>query len=100
QARARHEPLIVLDIPLLFETRGTGRCDYVLVVSPPPRLQRERVMRRRGMPPRRFGEIIGAQLPDSEKRRCADFVVLTALSKGGAFRRLAALVRGLRCGTG
>jgi dephospho-CoA kinase len=98
QARARHEPLIVLDIPLLFETRGTGRCDYVLVVSAPARLQRGRVMRRRGMTARRFGEIIGAQLPDSEKRRCADFVVLTALSKAATFRRLHAIVEELRYG--
>jgi dephospho-CoA kinase len=98
QALARHEPLIVLDIPLLFETRGTGRCDYVLVVSAPARLQRERVMRRRGMTARRFGEIIGAQLPDSEKRRCADFVVLTALSKAATLRRLHAIVAELRYG--
>jgi dephospho-CoA kinase len=98
-ARARHEKLIVLDIPLLFETRGTGRCDYVLVVSAPARLQRERVMRRRGMTARRFGEIIGAQLPDSEKRQRADFVVLTALSKAATFRRLQAIVAELRYGT-
>src|SRR5262249_8017290 len=80
RARARREKLIVLDIPLLYETRGTGRCDYVLVVSAPARLQRDRVMRRRGMTTRRFGEIVAAQLPDSEKRRRADFVVPTALS--------------------
>ena len=98
QARARREPLIVLDIPLLFETRGTGRCDFVLVVSAPARLQRERVMRRAGMSPRRFAEILQAQLPDSEKRRRADFVVLTALSKATTFRRLPAIVDELRYG--
>jgi len=73
RACARREPLIVLDIPLLYETRGTGRCDFVLVVSAPARLQRERVMRRRGMSAHRFAEILRAQLPDSEKRRRADF---------------------------
>jgi dephospho-CoA kinase len=88
----------VLDIPLLYETRGTGRCDYVLVVSAPPRLQRERVMRRSGMTDRRFGEILAAQLPDSEKRRRADFVVPTALSKAATFRRLQAIVDDLRYG--
>jgi dephospho-CoA kinase len=98
RARARGEDLIVLDIPLLYETRGTGRCDYVLVVSAPARLQRDRVMRRPGMTARRFAEIIGAQLPDSEKRRRADFVVPTALSKAATFRRLRAIVGDLRYG--
>ena len=97
-ARARREPLVVLDIPLLYETRGTGRCDFVLVVSAPPRLQRERVMRRAGMSARRFGEILRAQLPDSEKRRRADFVVLSALSKAATFRQLRAIVEQLRYG--
>src|SRR5205823_1759435 len=91
RARARREKLIVLDIPLLYETRGTGRCDYVLVVSAPARLQRDRVMRRSGMTARRFREIIGAQLPGSEKRRRADFVVPTAVSKAATFRRLHAI---------
>ena len=98
RARARREKLIVLDIPLLYETRGTGRCDYVLVVSAPARLQRERVMRRAGMTERRFGDIIAAQLPDSEKRRRADFIVPTALSKAATFRRLRAIVDDLRYG--
>src|SRR6266550_2311601 len=98
RARARREPLIVLDIPLLYETRGTGRCDFVLVVSAPARLQRERVMRRRGMSAQRFAEILRAQLPDSEKRHRADFVVLTALSKAATFRRLRAIVDELRYG--
>jgi dephospho-CoA kinase len=98
RARAQREPLIVLDIPLLYETRGTGRCDFVLVVSAPARLQRERVMRRRGMSAQRFAEIQRAQLPDSEKRRRADFVVLTALSKAATFRRLRAIVDELRYG--
>src|SRR5207248_5337580 len=98
RARARREKLIVLDIPLLYETRGTGRCDFVLVVSAPARLQRERVMRRRGMSAQRFAEILRAQLPDSEKRRRADFVVLTALSKAATFRRLRAIVNELRYG--
>jgi len=98
RVRARREKLIVLDIPLLYETRGTGGCDFVLVVSAPARLQRERVMRRRGMSAQRFAEILRAQLPDSEKRRRADFVVLTALSKAATFRRLRAIVNELRYG--
>jgi dephospho-CoA kinase len=98
RARARRDKLIVLDIPLLYETGGIGRCDFVLVVSAPARLQRERVMRRRGMSAQRFAEILRAQLPDSEKRRRADFVVSTALSKAATFRRLQAIVEQLRYG--
>lgn len=96
RACARGEPLVVLDIPLLFETAGTDRCDYVLVVSAPARLQRDRVIRRPGMTPRRFAEILRAQLPDREKRRRADFVVETALSRAGTLRQLRAIVRILR----
>jgi dephospho-CoA kinase len=98
RARARRVPLVVLDIPLLFESGGVERCDFVLVVSAPPRLQRERVMRRAGMTESRFADIIRAQLPDREKRRRADFVVVTALGRSVAFRRLKAIVGTLRRG--
>jgi dephospho-CoA kinase len=97
RARARRERLVVLDIPLLFETGGGGRCDFVVVVSAPKRLQRERVLRRRGMSEARLAGILDAQMPDREKRRRADFVVATALGRGESFRRLRAIVRML-CG--
>ncbi len=97
-ARARRDPLVVLDIPLLFESGGVERCDFVLVVSAPARLQRERVMRRPGMSESRFADILRAQIPDREKRRRADFVVATALGRSVAFRRLKAIVRTLRRG--
>jgi dephospho-CoA kinase len=95
RARGRREPLVVLDIPLLFETAGTGRCDFVLVVSAPSRLQRARVMRRPGMSASRFAGILRAQLPDPEKRRRADFVVVTALSRRATLRQLGAIVERL-----
>ena len=98
RARGRREPLVVLDIPLLFETGSTGRCDFVLVVSAPPRLQRARVMRRPGMSAGRFAGIMRAQLPDPEKRRRADFVVVTALSRRATLRQLGAIVEQLRHG--
>jgi dephospho-CoA kinase len=97
--RARREPLVVLDIPLLFETGGEERCDCVLVVSAPLRLQRARVMRRPGMTEGRFAEIRRAQMPDREKRRRADFVVTTALARSAAARQLRAIVRALRQGS-
>jgi dephospho-CoA kinase len=98
QARARRERLVVLDIPLLFESGSVERCHFVLVVSAPLRLQRERVMRRPGMNKGRFADILRAQMPDHEKRRRADFIVATALGRSVTFRRLKAIVRTLRRG--
>ena len=96
QARARREQLVVLDIPLLYETGAPERCDHVLVVSVPARVQRERVMRRPGMTENRFASILWAQMPDREKRRRADFVVSTGLGRGLTFRRLRRVVALLR----
>ena len=95
-ARARRERLAVLDVPLLFESRGAARCDYVVVVSAPAILQRQRVMRRRGMTEARFAAILEQQMPDAEKRRRADFVVPTGLDRQLSLRRLRAIVRRLR----
>jgi dephospho-CoA kinase len=98
QQRARREKLVVLDIPLLFETDRIDRVDGVIVVSAPPRLQRDRVMRRAGMSAERFAAILDSQFSDREKRRRADFVVNTALSRAAAARQLAAIVRHVRQG--
>lgn len=95
-ARARREPNVVLDIPLLFETGGDRRCDRVLVVSAPAWLQRQRVARRRGMTDSRLQAILAAQTPDREKRRRADFVVLTGLSRARTLRELKQILRILR----
>jgi dephospho-CoA kinase len=96
QARARRAPIAVLDIPLLFESRGAGRCDYVIVVSAPAILQRQRVMRRPGMTEARFAAILKQQMPDAEKRRRADFVVPTGLDRRLSRKRLQAIIDGLR----
>jgi dephospho-CoA kinase len=95
-ARARREPVVALDIPLLFESGSERRCDYVLVVSAPRLVQRQRVLRRRGMTEKRLAAISSNQMPDYEKRRRADFVVPTGLSRGLSLRRLRAIVRLLR----
>lgn len=95
-ARARHVRLVVLDIPLLFETGAERRCDYVLVVSAPALLQRQRVLQRRGMSEIRLAAILRKQMPDREKRRRADFVVPTGLGRGLTLRHLRAIVRLLR----
>ncbi|MGV6871463.1 dephospho-CoA kinase [Pseudochelatococcus sp. B33] len=74
-ARREGAPLVVLDIPLLFETGAEGRCDAVVVVSAPPEVQRARVLARPGMTEEQFERIHVKQMPDAEKRRRADFVV-------------------------
>ena len=96
RARARREPLVVLDIPLLFETGGERRCHYVLVVSAPAFIQRQRVLRRPDMTEIRLAFILEKQLPNREKRRRAEFVVPTSLGRGATLRRLQAIVRLLR----
>jgi len=93
---ARHRPLVVLDIPLLFESGGDRRCDVTLVVTAPPRIQRARVMARPRMTEERFAAIVAKQMPDAAKRRRADFVVPTGLGRNATLRRLAAIVRLLR----
>lgn len=98
RTRARRARLAVLDIPLLFESRGARRCDYVVVVSAPALLQQQRVMRRPGMTEARFAAILKQQMPDAEKRRLADFVVPTGLDRKMSLQRLRAIVRLLRSG--
>jgi dephospho-CoA kinase len=95
-ARRRAEPLVVLDIPLLFETHGHGRCDAVLVVTAPAAVQRRRVLLRPGMTEERLAAILARQVPDSEKRRRADYVVHTGLSRFHAQRAIRAIVKGYR----
>jgi dephospho-CoA kinase len=97
QARQRRD-LVVLDIPLLFETGGEALCDAVIVVSAPGWLQAARVLARPGMTAEKFRAIRAAQVSDAEKRRRADFVLLTGLSKGATLRRLTRIVTLLRKG--
>jgi len=94
--RRRRAPVAVLDIPLLFETAGESRCDGVIVVSAPPRLQRARVLRRPGMTEARFAAILAQQMPDAEKRRRAGWVVPTGLGQALTLRRLKAILREVR----
>jgi dephospho-CoA kinase len=76
-AKTRGAPVVVLDIPLLFETGGEGRVDCVVVVSAPPDMQRLRAFERPGMTEEKFKAILANQMPDPEKRARADFIVDT-----------------------
>jgi len=76
-ARARGELIVVVDIPLLFETGGQHLADATLVVSAPPQVQKDRVLAREGMTEAHFQTILARQMPDAEKRCRADYVIET-----------------------
>jgi dephospho-CoA kinase len=92
-ARARGARVVVLDIPLLFETRGEGRVDAVVVVSAPADVQRERVLGRPGMTEEKFAAILAKQVPDAEKRRRAHFIVDTSRSFDSARAQVRGILR-------
>lgn len=88
QTARRQCPLVVLDVPLLFETGGNRQCDGVVVVTAPDFVQRSRVMHRPGMTEEKFAAILGKQIPDQEKRQRADFLVQTGLGRLESLRAI------------
>ena len=87
---------MVLDIPLLFEVNGDKRVDTVVVVSAPRAIQIHRVAMRRRMNKADVEAIIARQMPDKEKRRRADLVVQTGLSRNQTLRILTRFIQTLR----
>lgn len=92
---ARKSPLVVMDVPLLFETNGHHRADYVAVVSAPEHVQRRRVLERPGMTEEKLGEILSRQVHDSQKRAQADFVIPTDQGLDVAKEHVASIVHRL-----
>ncbi len=92
----RRAPLVVLDIPLLFEKSGWSLVDRIIVVSAPPEEQRRRVLARTGMTAGRFEEIVARQTPDAEKRARADFIIDTGGSLDDTRDQLTRVVACLR----
>lgn len=95
-ARRRGESLVVLDIPLLLETEGRQHVDSIIVVSAPAAVQRARVLARPDMTEERLEAILARQMPDALKRKKADHVVQTGLSRHAAQRHIRRLVGTLR----
>lgn len=93
RARRAGRRMAVLDVPLLLETGGERRVDLVLVASAPRAVQRARVRRRRRMTEAQIDAIMARQMPDAEKRRRADVVIPTGLSRHHALRRLKRLMQ-------
>jgi dephospho-CoA kinase len=71
-------PVVVVDVPLLYETGGEKRVDAVVVVTTTPEIQRQRILARDNMTSEKLDAILARQLPDAEKRKRADFVVDTS----------------------
>ncbi|WAT17188.1 dephospho-CoA kinase [Aurantiacibacter sp. MUD11] len=98
QFLARHaaEPMVVFDIPLLFEKTGAETVDKVVVVSAPAEVQRERVLSRPGMTEEKFAQILSLQMPDADKRARADYVIDTGTTLADTAAQVQALVDKLR----
>lgn len=88
--------IVVLDIPLLFETKSQNRVDYIIVVSAPLHIQRQRVLSRQGMNEEKFQAILSHQMSDTEKRKYADYVVPTGMGLALTYRSLSEILKDVR----
>jgi dephospho-CoA kinase len=93
EAQRAAVPVVVLDIPLLFEAGAAHRVDAIVVVTAPAEMQRERALSRPGMTEDKFQALLARQMPDAEKRRRADFVVDTSQGFDSARRQVRAILQ-------
>ncbi|NVJ99777.1 MAG: dephospho-CoA kinase [Alphaproteobacteria bacterium] len=99
RAEAEGAKMVVLDVPLLFETGGNKAAHKVVVVSAPPEIQRDRVLKRDGMTEEKFEQILASQMPDDDKRARADYVIESNFGLDHAFRQVEQIVRDLEAET-
>jgi dephospho-CoA kinase len=95
EARKKCPGLVVLDVPLLFETGGDRTVDAVVLVTAPEAVQKERVSKRPGMTPGRLAGILARQMPDGEKRKRAHFIIDTGHGFDAAKRQVRGILRAL-----
>lgn len=88
--------IVVLDIPLLFETGAQSRVDYTICVTAPYHIQRRRVLSRPFMNAEKFEAILNAQMPDNLKTQLADFVVQTGMGMAHSYRQLNKIIKEVR----
>jgi dephospho-CoA kinase len=93
RARRHGSRAVVLDIPLLLETGGDKRVDRIIVVSAPRAVQIQRIRARRRMSDADVKAVIARQMPDAAKRKRADVVIKTGLSRNGSLKALSRLIR-------
>ena len=93
-------PLVVFDIPLLLEKGRSPDIDAVVVVSAPADVQRDRVLRRTGMTPEKFAQIMARQMPDAEKRTHADYIIETGTTLAATQARVREVIACLTASKG
>ena len=94
--RRQKTKMVVLDVPLFFETKRKYSCDYIFVASAPGFLQRQRALAREGMTIDKFKAILARQMPDHKKRQLAHFIIPTGLGKAYALRILRQTISKIR----
>jgi dephospho-CoA kinase len=99
-AAKNRQNMIVLDIPLLFETKGDQFCDAVIVVSAPSFVQRSRVLARANMTEKKFIEICNRQLSDKEKRIRANYIIPTGLGKSVSLTYIKKIIKDVKTKNG
>lgn len=92
-ALIKRKKLVIMDIPLLFETGSHTSWDYNVVVTAPYFLQRQRVLKREGMTEAKFHHILKRQMPDARKRKYADFIIPTGMGKYHSLKKVREIIR-------